>query len=458
MKISEQFPLNAFASNIIKALIQAGAKPFAVGGCVRDFLLGQPFFDLDVEVYGLDIEQIHKALEHLGPLHTVGKSFGVLKIGNIDISLPRTENKIGRGHKAFAVQTNANLDFAQAALRRDFSINAMGIDLSSFELLDPHGGQKDLQAKILRHVSPQFVEDPLRVLRAAQFLARFNFEIHPGTLAMCLSMKEELSSLPKERIFGEIKKLILSSKPSIGFKFLRQSQALHLFSELEALIDCPQDPFWHPEGDVWIHTLMVIDEAVKIVRAAQLDESESSIIVTAALCHDLGKPLTTKLEDGRIRSKNHDVAGEKPTRELLTKMGFGLGFIEDVIPLVREHLRPYQLYAKKDEINDGTIRRLASRVSIERLCYVSKADFLGRTTKEALSGYDPSYEWLLERAQKLQVHKESPKPILQGRHLLQLGYPPGPKMGETLKHAFEAQLDGKFENIENAIKWLKDNI
>jgi tRNA nucleotidyltransferase (CCA-adding enzyme) len=323
----------------------------------------------------------------------------------------------------------------------------MGIDLQTGELLDAHGGQADLKARVLRHVSDAFDEDPLRVLRACQFAARLEFSIHPDTLRKCHTLQAELPTLPKERIGEELRKLVMAKKPSLGLQALRDTKALSLFPELEALIDCQQDPTWHPEGDVWVHTLMVVDEAAKL--------SDSLLIRLAALCHDLGKPPTTRFEDGRWRSKNHEAAGVPPTRNFLNRLALAEDMVGEICELVAEHLKPMQLYKVRDQVSDAAIRRLSTRVNISNLCLVSKADFLGRTTEDAKAGLDPSASWLLEKAEELAVAAQAPEPILQGRHLIENGIKPGPAMGRLLKKAYEAQLDGEFHGLEEALNWLE---
>jgi tRNA nucleotidyltransferase (CCA-adding enzyme) len=434
--------------NLAQAILNAGGKPILVGGCVRDRLMGVLSKDFDIEVYGLSLEKLEAVLNKLGPVYAVGKSFGVFKLFNFDISLPRTENKQGQGHKGFVVQSDAHLTFEEASKRRDFTVNAMGINLETGDLLDPHHGQEDLKNKILRHVSDAFEEDPLRVLRACQFAARLEFKIHSGTLQKCHKLEPELKTLPKERIGEEFKKLMMAKKPSIGLQALLDTKALNLFPELKALIGCQQDPTWHPEGDVWVHTLMVTDEAAKL--------SDSLMIRLAALCHDFGKPLTTKFEDGRWRSKNHEAAGAAPTQKFLDRLGISQDDAHQIIPLVQDHLKPCQLYRVRDQVSKGAIRRLATRVNIENLCLVAKADFLGRTTEDAKTGEDPSSIWLLEEARKLAVATGAPEPILLGRHLLDLGHKPGPKMGKLLKQAYEAQLEGDFSDLNGALQWIKN--
>lgn len=457
------FPVGPALARVAGAIRGAKGRPVVVGGAVRDHLLGGTPKDLDVEVYGLSLEALEAALAAVGSVHAVGRSFGVLKVhvaaGNeeevFDVSLPRRESKVGRGHRGFVVESDPEIPFEEAALRRDFTMNALGIDLVTGALLDPHGGASDLEQGVLRHVSPTFDEDPLRVLRACQFAARFSLSIAEETLARCRSLVPELPTLAKERIFEEMKKLLLKAPwPSVGLSALVHTGAISLFPELEALRGCPQEPEWHPEGDVWIHTLMVVDEAARIARDEALDDEEALVCLLGALCHDLGKPPTTAFEGGRIRSKDHESKGEAPTRSFLARIGAPNGIADAVVPLVREHLKPFQLYKDRESISDGALRRLALRVSVPRLVRVARADFLGRTTREALSGHDPASGWLLAQAERLRVLAEAPQPILLGRHLLARGVKPGPHMGRILKAAFDAQLEGAFLDEEGGRKWL----
>lgn len=464
--LSRPFPRSAALSSIHEAIARAGGRARVVGGAVRDHLLGQAPKDVDVEVYELSLADLERALRTVGEVYAVGRSFGVLKVvvaGNdgeaIDVALPRRESKSGQGHRGFVVESDPSMPFEEAAARRDFTMNAMGMDLETDELLDPHGGQHDLARGELRHVSDAFDEDPLRVLRACQFAARFALEIAPETLARCHALEGELSTLPKERLFEEMKKLLVRARyPSIGLWALSSTRALSLFPELAALQGCPQEPEWHPEGDVWVHTLMVTDEAAGIAREEQLDEDETLRCVLGALCHDLGKPPTTELVDGRIRSMNHEAAGEEPTRSFLARLGAPNELIEDTVSLVREHLKPFQLWRERDNVSDGALRRLATRVNIPRLVRVARADFLGRTTQEALERDDQASEWLLKEAARLEVAAAAPRPILLGRHLLERGVRPGKHMGPMLEQAFEAQLDGRFNTLEEGLRWLDEHL
>ncbi|USN51840.1 MAG: HD domain-containing protein [Myxococcales bacterium] len=456
--------LEQHLEKLISVIEKFGGKALLVGGCVRDHLLGITAKDFDIEVYGLESKALEEILSKNFSVYAVGKSFGIFKVSvqlnneqkTFDVALPRRENKNGRGHKGFVVTTDPHMTFEEASSRRDFTINAMGIDTKNQSLIDPYDGEKALDQRILRHVSHAFIEDPLRVLRAAQFCARFNLLLHDDTIALCKSLKEELTSLSKERIFEEMKKLLFSPTPSIGLEILRNTEALILFPELEALIGCEQDPEWHPEGDVWIHSLMVTDEAAKI--CTDLPQDERLIVMAGALCHDLGKPSTTIFKDGHVKSPGHEQAGHEPTLLLLEHMGFPKKYYDDIACLVMEHLKPFQLYKKREEVSDGAIRRLCSRVNVDHLLMVSKADFLGRTSLEALSGFDPSEEWLKEKVKMIMGQIKKPSPIIQGRHLIALGMKPGKHFSPLLDQAFEAQLDGIFCNEEQGIEWLKNKL
>lgn len=442
---------------IARSINESGGAMYLVGGWVRNHLLGLPSEDFDCEVYGIEMERLFKLLERHGKPNLVGKAFGVvtLTLGGVpyDFAFPRTESKTGPGHKGFAVVPDSQLTFAEASARRDFTVNAMGLKVPDMTLVDCHGGLRDLEAKVLRHVSPAFAEDPLRVLRAVQFAARFNFDIAPETQDFCRILP--LTELPMERIFGEIKKLLLKSpKPSIGLEWLRKLDLLHHFPELGALIGVQQEPEWHPEGDVWTHNNMVIDEAAKL-RSPEGDEGDNLALMLGALCHDFGKPLTTRFEDGRWRSPGHDVAGEAPTRAFLGRLTRELALTELVVAFVREHLRPALLYKAREEIRPGAIRRLALRVDIEKLVRVARADHFGRTTPDAIARQFPAGEWLLEQSRQLDVLHARPKPYLTGRYLLSLGMKAGPEMGQLIQESFELQLDGQLPDLASAEQWAR---
>lgn len=460
------FKVSPQLRRLLDTVQQAGGQAVLVGGCVRDHLLGLVAHDIDIEIYGIDAPVLETLLTKHFSVVAVGKSFGIFKVSveheghkqSFDVALPRSENKQGQGHKGFVISTNPAMSFIDAAARRDFTINAMGIDPDNQTLWDPHGGQQHLAARLLKHVSAAFSEDPLRVLRAAQFCARFDLRLDSETAALCRSLEHELATLSQERIYGEMKKLLLAQKPSVGLEVLRETYAVNLFPELKNLMGCPQDPEWHPEGDVWVHSLMVTDQAANLIKSLPLSEDERLVVMAGALCHDLGKPLTTIPKDGRIKSPGHEQAGVGPTISFLNAMGMPLKLHEAIASMVREHLKPHQLYKTRDEVSDGAIRRLAARVDVEKLLLVSQADFLGRTTPDALAGSDPSAPWLKQKVLDLVGKDMAPKTIVQGRHLIALGYQPGPHFANILREAFEAQMDGQFVDEPTAIIWLKNHL
>jgi tRNA nucleotidyltransferase (CCA-adding enzyme) len=441
-----------------QAIRDAGGRALLVGGCVRDTLMSTPPKDWDLEAYNIEPERLREILDQFGPVNVVGEAFTVYKLGrNLDVSLPRRERKSGRGHKAFVIEGDPAMDVAEATRRRDFTINAILQDPLTGELIDPFAGQQDIKQRVLRAVSTEtFAEDSLRVLRAAQFASRFGFEIEPETVELCRAI--DLSDLPAERIWGEMEKLLLQSqRPSVGLGWLRELGAVEkVFPEIQSLIGVPQDPEWHPEGDVFVHTQLVIDRARELID--DLPYARQVTVMLAALAHDFGKPATTEFIEGRLRSRGHEEAGVEPTDKFLDRINVhtidGYNVRGQVIALVREHLKPGEFYKKRDEVGDGAFRRLARRCEPDLLYRVAKADSLGRNAewvpRDKWYGAE-AQEWFLERTRELQVEQRPPEPLLLGRHLIELGMQPGPEMGEITRAVYEMQLDGRVRNLDEAI-------
>lgn len=445
----------------IKTLAQAvhdlGGRALLVGGCVRDVFLGREAKDWDVEVYGLEPTVLRNLLRKFGRVDAVGEAFTVYKIGqDLDVALPRRERKTGRGHRSFAIEGDPQMSYAEACRRRDFTVNAILQDPLTGEIIDPYDGRNDIARKVLRHIAPEtFVEDSLRVLRAAQFAARFEFDIAPETVALCRTI--DLSDLPKERIWGEMEKLLLRAhKPSIGFIWLQKLSVIdQLFPELKALEGVPQEYAWHPEGDVDIHTWLTVDYARTLID--DLPYSKQVTVMLGALCHDLGKPATTEFIDGRWRSLAHEEAGVAPTETFLERLNIntidGYDVRGQVIALVRDHLKPGAFYKKRDEIGDGAFRRLARRCELDLLCRVSRADNMGRNAPWVPSTirFTPEpQDWFIAKARELAVEAKPPAPILLGRHLIALGVKPSPQMGQILAAVYEQQLDGTVRDLAEA--------
>ena len=440
---------------LAQAVRDEGGRALLVGGCVRDELMGTQPKDWDLEVYGIEPARLRELLDRFGSVNVVGEAFTVYKLGaDLDVSLPRRERKIGRGHRAFFIEGDPSMTVEEGTRRRDFTINAILQDPLTAEIIDPVSGRDDLDRKILRAVSSEtFGEDSLRVLRAAQFAARFEFEVEPNTVELCRSI--DLTDLPAERIWGEMEKLLLRARrPSLGLDWLQKLGALdQLFPEISTLIGVPQDPEWHPEGDVFVHTLLTVDQARELI--GDLSNAKQATVMLAALCHDFGKPATTEFIDGRTRSRGHEEAGVAPALRFLDKLNIhtldGYDVRAQVVALVRDHLKPGEYFKKRDEVGDGAFRRLARKCELDLLYRVAKADSLGRNAAWVAreKWYDAkAQEWFIARARELEVESKPPAPILQGRHLLEMGLEPGPRIGEVTKAVYEMQLDGRVQNLD----------
>jgi tRNA nucleotidyltransferase (CCA-adding enzyme) len=447
------------ARKIALAISDAGGRALCVGGFARDRLLRRESKDLDIEVFGIPQAALQTLLKSLGRVEPVGQAFPVYKLGDIDVALPRRESKTGRGHKGFTVEGDHTMSFEEAARRRDFTINAIGWDPLTDEYLDPFNGRGDLERGVLRAVDPAtFADDSLRVLRALQFAARFALAPDEQTARICRSIA--LDDLPAERIWGEFEKLLLRApRPSIGFALARELGVIHqLLPEMEPLYDCRQDAEWHPEGDVWIHTLMVIDKARELNADLQGDRPRLATIMLGAVTHDLGKPATTATIDGRIKSPNHEAMGVEPATAILDRFNIntldGFDVRTQVLGLVAEHLRPMAFYKSRDTVTDGAFRRLALKVDLELLVRFARADCAGRTGTFDCSGI----EWFFERAKSLGVEHQPPAPLLLGRHLLELGVQPGPRMGVILRAVYERQLDGEVTELATALEVARGEI
>jgi len=448
--------------SLARAIHEAGGRALLVGGCVRDQLMSTQPKDWDLEVYNLDAARLREVLDQFGPVNVVGEAFTVYKLGkHLDVSIPRRERKAGRGHRAFVIEGDPSMSVEEATRRRDFTINAILQDPLTGAVIDPFNGRVDIEQRMLRAVSEEtFAEDSLRVLRAAQFAARFEFDIDPDTVELCRTI--DLSDLPAERIWGELEKLLLqASRPSIGIEWLRRLGAIEkLFPEIQSLIGVPQDPEWHPEGDVFVHTQLAVDRARELIE--DLSYPRKVTVTLAALAHDFGKPATTQFLEGRWRSRGHEEAGVPPAESFLTRVNVhtidGYDVRAQVIALVREHLKPGEFYKKRDEVGEGAFRRLARRCEPDLLYRVAKADSLGRNAewvpREKLYGSE-AQEWFIQRSRELEVEQRPPEPLLLGRYLLELGVEPGPRMGEITRAVYEMQLDGRVRNLGEAVEEAK---
>ncbi len=435
------------------------ARAYLVGGCVRDWLRGRPVGDFDIEVHGVGYDELVSALARHGRADLVGRSFGVVKFtaddGRIhDFSLPRRDSKVARGHRGFEVEFDPAIGPEEASARRDFTVNAMMVHARTGELLDFHGGERDLRAGVLRHTGPAFAEDPLRVLRGMQFCSRLHLEAASETLAVCRSMVPLHGELPVERIREEwMKWATREGRPSLGLRFLQASGWLVHSPELEAMVGVEQDPGWHPEGDVWTHTGHCLDALFDTAAWRGADPATRGVLSFALLLHDIGKATCTRREprDGveRIVSSGHDQVGGTLAATFLERLGIQESLRSRIVPLVLQHMAYLQ------EPTPRAVRRLATRLApatILELATVMEADASGRPP---LPRRIPEAAMrLTEMAESMSLESAAPRPLLLGRHLVARGMQPGPDFGEWLRAAFEAQLDGEFSDTAGAEAWF----
>ena len=473
MKIQLQIP--EVVQKISNLVAQAGGNSLLVGGAVVDAIRGSEPKDWDIEVYGLGYDRLCEIFADLGP-KKVGKQFGIVTLSrelcdghDIDVNVPRRDSSIGVGHKDFDVQLDPNMTPIEAARRRDFSINSMSIDLGTMELVDPFGGFGDLVNGVLRATDPAtFIEDPLRALRAMQLLARKAKTVDSATMNLIRGMLDTFPHLPKERVFEEFRKLLLKAdRPSVGLEFLRESGWLVHFPELYNLIGCEQHPEWHPEGDVWVHTLEVTDASACI--RDRIDSDWLEPFVFGAMLHDVGKPETTVTPqmvasgaspaERLFTAYGHDQAGMAPAETFLRRMTNQKNLIDRAVTIVGEHMQPYNLFT--GNAKGSAWKRLHNKIRLDVIGWMSLCDCCGRPDRHI---GDPDLEHdvskhCFSRFSDLGVGPI--EPLLMGRHLMAAGLSPGPSFGAPLRMAYEAQIDDESLDVDSllaiALSYLKEN-
>lgn len=425
----------AMAVEIARQVAKSGGRAYFVGGYVRDGLLGQATKDIDMEIHGLPCPALEKILDSLGHRMSIGEHFGIfaLKGYALDIAMPRTEEATGRGHRDFTVSVDPFIGAEAACRRRDFTINAMMRDVLTGELIDPFGGEADLRRGVLRHVwDASFGEDPLRVLRCAQFAARFSFDVAQKTLALCQKM--DLSALPRERIWGELEKALLKAEhPSRFFEILRQMEQLDVwFPEPKALIGIPQNPRYHGEGDVWNHTMLVLDEAAKL-----RDRAEHPLwLLLGALTHDFGKALSTEEINGVFHAYGHAAAGLPLAEAFLRRLTRENACIATVLNLTELHMKP-NVMACANSSPKATNHLFDSAKDPQGLICLALADDRGRICQESR---EDGALWL---EQRLTLYRETmAHPHVTGQDLIDAGLTPGADFSAILKYAHKLRLAG----------------
>jgi tRNA nucleotidyltransferase (CCA-adding enzyme) len=456
---------------IVRDLRASGFLAVAVGGSVRDALLGLTPKDFDIEVYGMSYDHLADFLAHRGRVDLVGKSFGVVKFtgsgpdesntcDTCDFSIPRRDSKTGPSHRDFRADFDESITPREAASRRDFTINAMSFDPIAGEVWDFFGGQVDLNNRILRATSDAFSEDPLRVLRGMQFACRFDLTVDPLTASMSRSIAPEYATLARERTAEEFMKwAVKSAHPGRIGEYLQATGWIGHFPEIENLFGVPQDPEWHPEGDVGIHTMHVLNQAARIAERDHLAADDRAVLLFASLAHDFAKPATTELREreGRVRwtSWGHEPAGGPLARAFLERIGIKSAIVDQVVPLVENHLSHHSI---GPDVTPRAVRRLAMRVapaSIGQLVRLIEADASGRPP--LAPGVPPAAARILAAAESEAVESRPQPPLILGRHVLPyFDDRPGVHIGEVTHAAYEAQADGAFSSQEEALRWLDE--
>lgn len=446
--------------SILDVIHDQGGIAYLVGGTVRDLVLDRPIKDIDIEVHNISMDDLLKILQKFGYVLLIGKQFGVLKLHKFDIdwSLPRKDS-VGRKPE---VIVDPDLSIQEACKRRDVTMNAMAINLKDFDtekILDFYGGLKDIQDKILRAVDEnRFIDDPLRFYRVMQFVGRFEMTPDKNLQNICKAMDltpvSKGGELARERIYEEIRKLLLKSqKPSLGFRWVKKlSRLKELFPELGALDGVYQREDYHPEGDAFEHTMQSLDAAA----ALEMDDEEKFLIMLSILCHDLGKAVTS---DEKGHSRGHDVAGVPLAKTFLKRFTWDSTLIRSVCKLVRYHRSPLTLVEQKS--SSKAYKRLAKKLSPEvtakQLYWVAWCDVRGRNANgtepltKGLGEDDIILETFLEKVKGAQVEEGPEEPVLLGRHLLDL-IEPGPELGKILKEAYEIQIEEDIRDIEELKK------
>ena len=452
---------------IVRELHSAGYRAVVVGGAVRDALLGGEPKDFDIEVYGVAYDQLAGILARHGRVDLVGKSFGVVKLvtrdkqggHEYDFSVPRRDSKSGLGHRDFRATFDPGISPREAASRRDFTINAMAYDPVADELLDFFGGAKDLKNRVLRATSEAFAEDPLRVLRGMQFACRFDLTLDPGTAAMCQSIVDHYGTIARERVADEFMKwAVKSSRPGRIAEYLKASGWDVHFPEIARLAGVPQDPGWHPEGDVGTHMMFVVDAAARIAEREKLEDDDRAVLVFAALSHDFAKATTTMLREreGQMRwtSWGHEADGGPMAQAFLERVGIKSAIVDRVVPMVENHLASSSIGR---EATPRAVRRLAMRLApatITDLLRLVEADYSGRPPLP--TGLPEGAMRIRDMAQSQAVDRGPQAPLILGRHVMPyFGDQPGKHIGEVTAAAYEAQADGVFSNLEEALQWLE---
>lgn len=435
---------------IAEAVDKAGGQAYFVGGYVRDMLMGEGGKDIDVEIHGISPDKLKEILSSLGELTEYGESFGIfgLKGYSIDIAMPRKESCRGKGHRDFDIFVDPHIGTLGAARRRDFTINAMMQNVLTGEIIDHFGGRGDLENRIIRHIDPSsFVEDPLRVLRGAQFAARFEFSVAKETIELCKDM--DISTLPKERVMGELEKALLKARrPSVFFEILKEMDQLSVwFPEVESLIGVEQNPRYHAEGDVWVHTMMVLDVASKYK-----DYSKSKLgFMLSALTHDFGKAICTERINGVLHSYAHETKGLPLVKQFIERLTGERALQKYILNMTELHMKPNTMASAGSSVK-STNKLFDDSCDPEGLICLAICDGLGQITEAPYVNHNAFFY------ERIAVFREiMSRPYVMGQDLIDAGIKPDKRFSDYLAYAHKLRLAGveKESALKQTINYIK---
>lgn len=443
--------ISVLASQIFDEIYEHGGYVYIVGGTIRDHLLGiNDSHDIDVEVYHLSYHQLKLILENYGNVNTFGKTFAIMNLDTLpgyDFALPRRESKTGSRHQDFDIIVDKDLAIEKAVLRRDITINALMYDYQKDQIIDCVNGIDDLNNKIIRMVNPDtFKDDPLRILRIAGFISRFEMKVEHSTKEFCRNMVQQgmLQYLSKERVYEEYKKIIMSLHPSLGLEFLKDIDALPFY--LRDLVYCDQRRDFHPEGSVWNHTMLVVD--LGALCKDYVDNPEG--FMWSCLLHDIGKPLVTTPtgsaplhnEAGVEVFKSVDIITSKKLRE----------YIETMI-MYHMHLMNMARNNSKDIKYLRLLKKIDGKISLSDLMFISECDKLGRGRLTSAQ-YNDFLIYMNDKIERL--GDRALKPIITGKDLVENGFCNHKDYKRLLDEAYELQLQGMKK--DKIIKTLKKGL
>ncbi len=445
--------LKEFATSIVQTLRQQGFQAYLVGGCVRDLLLGREPKDYDVATNATPTQVMNIFPE----TYAVGAQFGVVLIPapEQDATSGRSSDEPSKSHAVEVATFRSDIGYSDGrhpdevrfsndpredVARRDFTINGMLLDSVSGEVLDFVGGRKDLEAGIIRTIGDpeqRFAEDKLRMLRAVRFSARFEYTIEPATFAAIRKLAEQIQVVSRERVRDELTRMLTEGHARRAFLLLDESGLLKpVLPEISAMKGVEQSPEFHPEGDVFVHTLLLLDN---------LPNPCSLTLAWGALLHDVGKPPTFRVAPDRIRFDDHVEVGVKMAEEVCRRLRFSNDETEQILALVDNHMR----FAHATRMKESTLKRFIRLPGFDEHLALHRADCL------ASHGNLSTYEFIQQKCAEIPSEKMRPPPLVTGDDLIAQGHVPGPKFRKILSAVEDAQLEGRLPSRDAALEFVR---